>query len=346
MYKKAINKLGDANLGQILDRHRALLLLIVLFIVSSLFAPNFFNAYNFTAILKGASLNAIVAIGFTLIFILGQLDLSIGSVVMLCGMLVIGLQPSLSWAGAFIASVLAGAIVGLINGLIVTKLKIHSFITTLGMMTILTGVLYLYSDGGSKAVDDFTMADWLEMPVIPLLPPRVIITILLVLVCTFILTKTRWGRGFFVVGGNPETAWLAGLNKDWYIISGFIISSTMSAIGGALFAMSLASMTSYAILANKTLMTVLAAVIIGGTSMAGGKGSIVKSFFAVLLLTTLFNTIGCLGYGFEVQIFANGLILAVVVLLEAYANYKHDLLRGQRPELLKELKDGSLPIKE
>jgi acid phosphatase family membrane protein YuiD len=83
-------------------------------------------------------------------------------------------------------------------------------------------------------------------------------------------------------------------------------------------------------------MTVLAAVIIGGTLMSGGKGSALKSYFAVLMLTALFNGIGCFGYGFEVQIFVNGVILAVVVLYEAYTIYRQNLLKGRRPDLLRE----------
>jgi len=111
-----------------------------------------------------------------------------------------------------------------------------------------------------------------------------------------------------------------------------------AAIGGVLFAAGLSSMTSAAVLGNRTLMTVLSAVIIGGALLSGGKGSVLKSYFAVLMLTTLFNGIGCFGLGFEVQIFVNGVILALVVLYEAFVIYKHDLVKGQRPDLIKEAK--------
>jgi ribose/xylose/arabinose/galactoside ABC-type transport system permease subunit/ABC-type sugar transport system substrate-binding protein len=311
-------------------------MLSALFLALSLTAPKFLSVYNVTTILKGASLNGIVAIGFTLVFILGQLDLSIGAVVMLCGVLAIGLQPALGWAGAVLASLLAGATVGAVNGLLVVKARINSFIVTLGTMTIVTGLMHLYSKGGSKAIDDFRLADWLETPLAPFLPPVVIITLGLVLAFWAFLAWTPLGRGFFIVGGNPETAWLAGLNRDRYQIFGFIICSTTAAMGGILFAAGLSSMTSAAVLGTRTLMTVLAAVIIGGTVMTGGRGSVLKSYFAVLMLTTLFNGIGCFGLGFEFQIFANGLILAVVVTYEAYVIYRHELLKRQRPDLLRE----------
>jgi len=311
-------------------------MLVLLFLGLSVFAPNFFSTHNVTTILKGASLNGIVAIGFTVIFILGQLDLSIGAVVMLCGMLVIGLQPAFGWIGSILLAVLAGTSAGLVNGLLVVKARINSFIVTLGTMTVVTGLMHLYSKGGSKAIDDFRFADWLEAPLVPFLPPIVIITLVMVIAFTLFLNRTPMGRSFFIIGGNPQTAWLAGLKRDSYLIAGFIICGLTAAIGGILFAASLSSMTSATILGSRTLMTVLSAVIIGGALLSGGKGSVLKSYFAVLMLTTLFNGIGCFGLGFEVQIFVNGMILALVVLYEAFIIYKHNLVKGQRPDLMEE----------
>ncbi len=333
---KQTKQLDAHSLLRFLDNNRALLMLVVLLGVLSVFAPNFFSVYNITSILKGASLNAIVAIGFTVIFILGQLDLSIGAVVMFSGMLAIGLQPQLGWFGSIALAVLAGASIGFVNGLLVVKARINSFIVTLGTMTVVTGLMHHYSKGGSKAINDFRFGDWLETPLIPFFPPIVIITLVMVLVFALFLNRTPLGRAFFIIGGNAETAWLAGLKRDRYLIAGFIICSTTAAIGGVLFAAGLSSMTSAAILGNRTLMTVLSAVIIGGAIMSGGKGSVLKSYFAVLMLTTLFNGIGCFGLGFEVQIFTNGIILAVVVLYEAFVIYRHDLLKGQRPDLVEE----------
>jgi len=332
-----VNKrLGSHSLPRLLDNNRALLMLVLLFSGLSVFAPNFFSIHNVTTILKGASLNAIVAIGFTVIFILGQLDLSIGAVVMLCGMLTIGLQPEFGWVGSIMLAVLAGGSVGLVNGLLVVKARINSFIVTLGTMTVVMGLMHLYSKGGSKAIDDFRFADWLETPLLPFFPPIVIITLFMVLAFTLFLNRTPLGRAFFIIGGNAETAWLAGLKRDSYLIAGFIICGLTAAIGGVLFSAGLSSMTSAAVLGNRTLMTVLSAVIIGGALMSGGKGSVLKSYFAVLMLTMLFNGIGCFGLGFEVQIFVNGVILALVVLYEAYVIYKHDLVKGQKPDLIKE----------
>ncbi len=336
------NSYSYACVTRFLNEHRALILLVVLFVYLAAFAPTFLSVQNVTTILIGASLNGIVAIGFTLVLILGQLDLSVGAVVMLCGMLAVGLQPQLGWPGSIGAALLAGGAVGLVNGWLVVKARVNSFIVTLGTMTVVTGLMHLYSDGGSKSIDDFRFADWLEEPALPLLPPLVIVTLILVVGFAVFLNRTRYGRAFFMVGGNPEAAWLAGLRRDRYLMAGFFLCGCTAAAGGALFAASLSSMTSAAVLGTRTLMTVLAAVIIGGTVMTGGKGGVVKSYFAVLMLTTLFNGIGCYGLGFEVQIFVNGLILALVVLYEAYAIHRHNLLKGQRPDLLAEVEAGTV----
>lgn len=332
-----------------LDNNRAAVMLAFVFLMLAIDAPglfipgqngaNFLSINNVTSILQTSCLSGIVAIGFTVIFILGHLDLSIGATMMMCGMLSIGLQERLGWGGSIPIAILSGSLIGLINGLLVVKARINSFIVTLGMLTILTGLMHLYSGGESLAITNYALADFLEKPVIPFLSPQIIITFALITAFTLFLTRTPTGRNLFLVGGNPETAWLAGLNRDGYLIAGFIICGTTSAIGGTIKAITLASMTANAVLGNQTLMTVLAAVIIGGTLMTGGKGSVVKSFIAVLLLTTINNGIGCYGKGFEVQMFINGLLLAVVVLYEAYVIYRHELLKGQRPNLIAELEN-------
>lgn len=326
----------NLNLREFVDTNRIYLLFIFVLVFMSLFAPNFFTVFNFTNILRGSTLGAMAAIGFTVVMLSGQLDLSIATVINLAAVFTIGMQPQFGWPIAILVGILSGAVVGLINGLLVAKSKINSFIVTLGTMTVLQGFTYMYCKGGSLNVSDFTIGDWLEKSTIPLLPPRVIITIVLVILFEIILMKTRYGKGFFVVGGNKHTAWLAGLKTDRYLIAGFILSGLTAAISGVLFSISISSaVPNMGEKGVSPLMIVLAATIIGGTSMAGGKGSILKSAVAVLLLTMLSNGLNCFGAGYEVQIFASGAVLSVVVLYEAYVLYKQDKLKGLRTSLLK-----------
>jgi ribose/xylose/arabinose/galactoside ABC-type transport system permease subunit/voltage-gated potassium channel Kch len=257
------------------------------------------------------SLNALVAAGFTVVMICGELDLSVSSTLTLGAMLVIGLRPTLGWGGSLLAALGAGVLVGLANGVLVTRARIHSFIATLGTMTVAQGVIYMYSHGSSVSVTgagDFALADFLETPVLPLLPPRVLVTLVFVVVIQWVLSCTRPGRNLYLVGGSKETAWLAGLNPHAYVTAAFVLSGFCAALGGALFAMGISSATTD--LGVSALMDVITATIIGGTAMAGGRGSVVRSALAVLTFAAMFNGFNRLGFGSELRIFVAGLVLS------------------------------------
>ena len=322
----------------VIDRNRIFILFGVVFLFMSVFAPRFFNVFNLTTIMRTMAMNATVAIGFTIILIIGQLDLSIGTIVTFTGILGLGLKEYLGFGGSVPVAIIAGGLIGLVNGLLVAKAKINSFIVTLGMMTVLQGAIYTFTGGNSVSLstpDAFAVSDWLALMIFPLITPRVLITIILVVAASIFMKKTQIGRNFYMVGGNVQTAWLAGIDTDRYTIAAFVISGVSCGIGGILFAMESAAATLN--MGTSSLMYVISATIIGGTAMSGGKGGIFKTFMAILMLDVLYNGIILFGLGNEVKIFIAGVILATVVLYEAYVAYKHEKVIGQRPELLKEL---------
>lgn len=332
-----LKTIKEKNMKSVINNNRIYIMFAVIFIFMVIAAPNFLNAFNMKNILNGACLCSMAIIGFTIVMICGHLDLSVATTINLGAIFVIGFQPMIGWALAILIGVVGGAVVGLINGVLVAKGKINSFIVTLGMLTILQGFAYMYCKGGSLNVSDFAVADFLEKRILGVFNAKIIITVLTVAGFQIFLTKTRYGKGFFAVGGNQNTAWLAGMNTDRYLINAFMLSGITSALAGVIFAVSIC--TAIPNMGEKgisPLMTVVAAAIIGGTSMDGGKGSIVKSAVGVLVLTTLFNGLNCIGVGYEVQIFCSGAVLAVIVLYEAYVLYKEDRVKGQRMELLSE----------
>jgi ribose/xylose/arabinose/galactoside ABC-type transport system permease subunit len=333
-----MRRAGRNSLLALGDRYRIYILFVAVFGFMSLFAPKFFNVFNFTTVLNAIAMNATVAIGFTLVMICGQLDLSIGTVITFAGVLTLGLQPILGFPGAIAAAVFGGALVGLFNGLLVTRARINSFIVTLGTMTILQGSIYQFSGGNSISVstdEAFAISDFLGRNLLPLITPRILITLVLVVVVELVLRRTRAGRNFYIVGGNRATAWLAGINTDRYIVGAFVLSGVMAAIVGVVSV--LVSTAATLKLGENSLMYVISATIIGGTAMSGGKGGVLRSVVAILSLEMLYTGIILFGLGNEVKIFFAGLILAYVVLYEAYAVYRHDKTLGQRPELMKEL---------
>lgn len=326
----------NSRMIRLADRYRIYLLAVVVFIVMSAFAPNFFNQYNLTGILRGSSLNMMVAIGFTVVMICGELDLSIGSVVSLGAILTIGLAPRIGLGPALLAGVGAGAAAGLVNGVLVAKAKVNSFIVTLGTMIILQGIIYQYSGGSSKSLTGGAgeaVADFLETPILPLLAPRVLAGLVLVACFEVFMRNTRQGRNFYMVGANRETAWCAGVNTSRYLVAAFVISGITAALGGSLFAISISSATTD--FGANSLMDVIAATIIGGTAMAGGKGGVLRTAVAVLMFKTLFNGLDCFGVPGEVKIFVSGLLLAVVVLTEAMAATHHERVKGRRAALMR-----------
>jgi ribose/xylose/arabinose/galactoside ABC-type transport system permease subunit len=325
-----------------IDKNRIFIIFAILFLIAVFAAPNFFNAFNLNSLFKTANLYAMLAVGLSIVMICGQLDLSIQAVMNLGAVIALGLfsDNGMSWGASFILAIAIGAGFGLFNGFMVAKAKINSFIVTLGTMTIVTGVIFLYTKSGSISVNgDYSFSDWLLTDKIPLLPPITIITVAVVVAFAIILNKTRFGRAFYMVGGNAETAWLAGIKKDRQIILAFIICGALAAFAGSLFAAGQG--TAVPNMGDKgisPLMVTIAAVIIGGISMAGGKGGVLKSYFAVLTLITIFNMLSCFGTGYEAQVFTSGVVLAAVVLYESISQYLQDQVKGIRLPLLREVK--------
>jgi ribose transport system permease protein len=327
----------NVKVSALINDNRIYIMFAIVFIVMAVIAPNFLNLFNIANILKGATLCAMVSVGFTVLLISGYLDLSIGSVINLGAVVVIAVSNAAGLTAGILAALAAGVLVGVVNGLFVTKGKIHSFIVTLGMLTTVKGLLYMITGSASINIKGFQVVSYMESKVLWIFTPKVLITLALILLMALMLRRTRVGRVFFLMGGNRETAWFAGYNTDNYWILAFVLSSAMAAVGGILFALSAG--VAVPNMGEKGLnpqLLVIASTIIGGTSMSGGKGSVIKSAFAVLTLTTLFNGFSCLGSGYEVQIAVSGLILAAIVSYEAYSDYKADLRKGQRQNLLKE----------
>jgi len=329
----------QSSVSQMLTRHRIYFMLAAVFGLLAYVAPNFTTLHNLTSILKATSLYALVAAGFTAVMICGQLDLSVGSVVTLGGLVTIGLQPHLGWTGSILLAALAGMSVGLINGLLVTKVKVNSFIVTLGTMIIVQGLVLRLSGGRTLTIDDFALGELLEKTVLGIFSPRVLLTLLVVLGVELFLQRTSTGRTLYMIGGNRDTAWHAGLPVDRMTIAAFVGSGLLAGLGGSLFAITINSAPPT--MGANALMIVVAAVIIGGTSMAGGQGSAFKSMIALLVLCSLFNGLSCMGAGYEVRQIASGLVLAGVIVLDAYAQVLRKRTKGQRHELLAELETVS-----
>ncbi|MBI5832493.1 MAG: substrate-binding domain-containing protein [Armatimonadetes bacterium] len=328
------------------SRGRVVVLLVAVCAAMSLMTPEFATLENAGNLARSTSCDLLAAIGFTLVMLVGQLDLSIGVTMTLGGttLLTVGnAWPAGGWLPAVLATMLVGALVGLFNGLLVTKARINSFIVTLGTMTILQGLCRAVLHGGSLALANAqrgsAMTDWLQPA--GLFSPRVLLVLVPLTLVEWWLRRTRAGRGLYLVGGQRDSAWYAGLPVDRYVIGAFVASGLLAACGGALT--TAAQNTVMPNLGDKSLMLVVAAVIVGGTAMAGGRGSVVLSAVALVTLNALTIGLSFMGASKSAKLVAHGLVLAGVVLADALRTVHRDRVRGQRRELLLELAGRARP---
>ena len=328
------------SIPKLINENRAYLLVLAMCILG-LFAKNFFTLYNIKSILDSTVLYAMLGAGFTICMIAGHMDLSVGYMANMGAIMVMGMHTlqKLPWTVAFPAALLVGTLFGMLNGVLIAKGKIHSFIVTLGMQFVLKGIMSIYCNGaeiGDKG--DYAFADWLNKWLKPFpFTPKVLIALAVVGLLALILTRTRFGRNIYMVGGNPETAFLGGVRTTATTIGIFAISGFCAALGGALFAVAQSSAApNMGEKGISPLMVALAATIIGGTATNGGRGSVWKTYVAVLGLMAMFNVLTALVGKYEVQILSNGVVLALVVLYETITNYVAQKKVGSRVRLLQE----------
>ena len=360
MLKNERNK----NLADTLNNNRIYIFLVLIALIMWLFNGRFLSAGNVVPLLKTSVIFIIAGIGFTYVMICGNFDLSIASMINVGACVSIGsfnyffklmggsstnLAPLIpAWIIGFLLAMLAGGVFGMINGLLVAKGKVHSFIVTIGMLTALSGFVYTFCDGNTLSAVNYALTDVIDspifaksvtrpMPYLKVLTPRFITMCILIIGFEVLLQKTKWGRNFFMTGSNKEVAWQAGIDTDKMVIQSFVISGVMAALSGALFAISMnAAVPNYGERGISPLSIVLAATIIGGTSMLGGSGSVLKTAVAVVAVQALFSGLIMLGAGFDLQVLCAGILLSSVVLFEAYSIYRQGLKKGQRPTMMAE----------
>ncbi|MDR1797547.1 MAG: ABC transporter permease [Clostridiales Family XIII bacterium] len=347
--------------------NRIYLFLAGVFIVFAIIYPNFFTSASIKAIMTSCLLPIAAGIGFTVVMIGGNFDLSIGSVINAGAVVAIGEFNRFykifggsdentggmvgAWVLAFLFASLIGCGIGAINGFLVAKVKVHSFIVTIGMLTAVTGFVYTYTAGNTLSSKSSVLVELIDKslvkaPYIEMVTPRFLVVVGLVILFEIVLVKTKWGYDLFMVGSNKEASFYAGIKNESKVFWSFVFSGFTAALGGALFAVSMnAAVPNYGERGMPPLMLVLASTIIGGTVMTGGSGSVVKTMFAVITLQSIFSGLMSMGMGFDAQVLAAGGVLGAVVLYESYSLYRQDLRRGERPALLPEAEEMKRVLK-
>jgi len=297
-------------------KYRVLLVLVILFISASLLSRTFLTTRNIQNILLQVAINGIIAVGMTFVIITAGIDLSVGSVLALGGVIAIGLQ---SYVGSFFASgaaLIAGLIIGLIIGLLVTKVGINPFISTLAMLTVVRGLVLGLTSTRPISGSDPVFAHLAKTQLLGI-PLAAVIFLVILFICQYILTSTSRGRGFYAVGGNMEASRLAGINIDAYLIAAYAFTSLLAALGGVLLASRIN--TGSPIVGDDTPLVVISAVLLGGTSMTGGSGSLIGTLQGILVLGILKNGMNLVGIADFYQTVVLGALLVFVMVLDHYS---------------------------
>ena len=311
--KSAFAKIRDMGFAEIYRRYGTILIFVGIFILASLVSPTFLTEGNLTNVLRQVVVVSLLACGVTFIIILGHIDVSLGSVLALTGTIaasVMSMTQSLPLALA--AGVGLGMVTGLINGFVITYFRIPAFIMTLAMTTVARGAVLLYTGGVPVTnLGDFKVIGQGSLGIIPV---SVVILFFVIGATWVLLNKTKFGRYVYAVGGNPKAAIASGINADRVVIKAFVLNGVLCAVAGIVYMSRINSGQPAGGLSYE--FDAITAVVVGGTSLMGGTGTITGTIIGALIIGVINNILNLLNVSSYWQQIIKGLIIAVAVILD------------------------------
>ncbi len=303
----------NLNLRDLSQRFGLILSFLLLCIALSLLSDRFLTLSNATNVLRQSTINGIIAVGMTYVILTAGIDLSVGAVLALCTLVTADLlQKGLPVPLAVIAGLGLGAGLGLVNGLIITKARVPPFVTTLGMMTVARGLALTYTQGHpiTGLPEGFRFMGTGSLGPIPM---PIVIAGLTFLVGYVLLTRTRVGEYIFALGNNPVAARYAGIATDRFIAFVYAVAGLLAALAGMILIARLNSAQPTAGLGYE--FDAIAAVVVGGTSFAGGEGGLGGTLLGVLVIAVLSNGLNLLNVSSFYQPVITGVVIALALLL-------------------------------
>ncbi|PGY06611.1 ribose ABC transporter permease [Bacillus sp. AFS031507] len=315
---QTISQRESLHVGKVLhglwNRLGMIMILILLCVVLSFTAPNFLETANMLNVLKQVSIIAVLAAGMTIVILTGGIDLSVGSTVALSGVISVmvssaGVNPVI----AMISGVAVGYAVGLINGFFTAKTKLPAFIVTLGSFTYVRGLAYVISGGYPIVLQNETFK-FIGGGAIFGIPTPIYIMVFVYMVMFYVLKYTMFGRHIYAIGGNEEAARLTGIKVEKSLINVYSISGLLAGLGGVVLAGRLYSGQPTA--GQMYELDAIAAVILGGTSLTGGKGKIQATIIGVLIMGVISNGLTLMDVNYYWQLVVKGGVIVAAVLLD------------------------------
>ena len=299
---------------------RLILVLIVIVVVFTALNKSYFSINNLYTILMAVAVLGLSCIGQAFCLLTGGFDLSVGSIVLISGVTAAYIIRNFGvniWI-AFLIIIIQGIVIGLINGLLITKGKINPLIATLAMSSILNGLIFFLSQGKFINVkeESFRFLGLYRLFNLKFLQMPIIIIVFLFVLFFLILKYTNYGKYIYAIGGNKIAAKFSGININLITVSVYVLSGLLSAVGGYIFASRVGA--AQPTIGGNFALSSIAAVILGGISLSGGKGSIFGAFIGVLILQCI--NIGLLGMGLETsyQYIASGLVMLIAIFFDVF----------------------------
>ncbi|MGF7437212.1 ABC transporter permease [Lentilactobacillus senioris] len=306
------------SIGKFYSKLGPLVALLVLVIIVSILNTSFLTVSNIMNLLQQVSINALIAFGMQFVIMTGGIDLSVGAILALSGaiaakLILGGMSPVL----AFLVGILCGAVFGAVNGLLIAYGKAAPFIVTLATMSIFRGMTYVLTNGnpitGPKMNDSFSF-QFLGQGYLFGVPFQVYLMIFAYIIFYVLLHKTSFGRKTIAVGGNEKAAYVAGVKVNKILVWIYVIAGILSAVAGMVLTSQLASAQPDAGTGYE--MDAIAAVVLGGTSLAGGTGKMSGTLVGALIIGVLNNGMNLLGISSFYQQIVKGIVILIAVLLD------------------------------
>lgn len=288
--------------------------LIVISLLFTVLSRQFLTGSNMLNVLRQISINAVIALGMTFVLLTGGIDLSVGSVVAACGCsMVIMLVRGVPLGVGVLIGLALGVLIGLINGVLVARAGLPSFIVTLGMMTMARGLAYVYTDGRPTVYDDPAFS-FIGNGYLGPVPVPIVIMLVWFVICAVVLSRTRFGRHVYAIGGNREAARFSGIRIQQVVTAVYVISGFSAALAGVILASRMSS--GQPISGQGFELDAIAAIVLGGTSLAGGKGRMSGTMIGALVIGVLNNGLNLIHVSFYYQLIIKGLVIISAVYLD------------------------------
>lgn len=290
--------------------------LLIIGVILSIASPVFLTPDNLISVLRQVSNNMYLALGMTLVIILGGIDLSVGTIVAMCGTLTVGLMVNqgVPMAAAILIGLLLGTFCGFLSGLIIAYFRVPAFIVTMSMMNIAKGIAYIYSGGRSTRIMDEFYTGIGTGKLFGFLPLPVLYMVILIVIFIVLLNKTKFGTYIFAIGGNRESARLSGIPIRKVEIAVFTISGFLAAFAGLVLSARMYS--GQPGVGEGYELDAIAACVLGGVSMAGGIGAISGTIFGALVIGIISNGLNLIGLSSFWQLVVKGLIILLAVIID------------------------------